>query len=168
MSVRGFLLGLAASAALLSPMAASAREEAREAPRMEEAVRTLETLNDPKVQRDMGNVLSALVGSLMQLRVGEIANAVEDMDMPGQDRSKARGRKMDPKTTLADLAGKGDPDFADKLDDNVRAMPKMAGAMAGTLAQMLPMMDAMARDLEAQIEDALPEGMRKKAKERAD
>jgi hypothetical protein len=158
MSVRGFLLGLAASAALVSPMAAVARDGAR----TEEAVRTLETLNDPKMQRDMGNLLSALVGSLMQLQVGEIANAVEDIEIPGKKNSDRRTRKMDPKTTLADLAGKGDPDFEEKLDDNVRAMPKMAGAMAGTLAQMLPMVDAMARDLEAQIEQSLPENMRKK------
>ncbi len=165
MSVRGLFLGLVASASLIAPVTAFARnaDDTRTqstAARTDDAVRTLERLSDPRVQRDMGNILSALVGSLMDLRVGEIANAVQDMDIPGAEQGKERNgqrrmRKMDPDTTLADLAGKGDPDFADKLDDDIRAMPKMAGAMAGTLAQMLPMIDAMARDFEAQIDQNL-------------
>ncbi len=163
MSVRGLFLGLVASASLIAPVTAFARDaddtrSERSASRTDDAVRTLERLSDPRMQRDMGNVLSALVGSLMNLRVGEIANAVEDMDMPGAEQGQKRdrrARKMDPNTTLADLAGKGDPDFADNLEDDVRAMPKMAGAMAGTLAQMLPMIDAMARDFEAQIDQNL-------------
>jgi hypothetical protein len=157
MSVRGYILGFVATVSLLSPVSAFARDaDGQRSGRTDDAVRTLEKLADPAVQKDMGNVLSALIGSLMQLRVGEIANAVEDVDLPGDARKGKRStRRMDPNTTLADLAGKGDPDFAEKLDDDIRAMPKMAGALAGSLAQMLPMMDAMARDFEAQLDENL-------------
>jgi hypothetical protein len=155
---RSVILGLLALATVSAPVASFAKERAPQAREiqqssgMDDAVRTLETFAKPEMQRDMGNMLSALVGSLMNLRVGEIANAAREMDLPG-DAPKRVMRKMDPNTTLADLAGKGDPDFADNLDDDVRAMPKMVGSMAGSLAKMLPMLDAMARDMEAQLGD---------------
>ena len=165
MSVRGLFLGLVASATLIVPVASFARDaddtrSEQSVSRTDDAVRTLERLSDPRMQRDMGNVLSALVTSLMTMRVGNIANAVDDLDMQGADSRDGRRqdrqiRKMDPRTTIADLAGKGDPDFAENLDENVRAMPRMAGAMAGTIAQMLPMIDAMARDFEAQMDQNL-------------
>ena len=165
MSVRGLFLGLVASATLIVPVTSFARDaddtrSEQSVSRTDDAVRTLERLSDPRMQRDMGNVLSALVTSLMTMRVGNIANAVDDLDMQGADSRDGRRqdrqiRKMDPRTTIADLAGKGDPDFAENLDENVRAMPRMAGAMAGTIAQMLPMIDAMARDFEAQMDQNL-------------
>ncbi len=150
------VLAAASMAALAAPVQA---KESAAPERMDKAVAALETLADPAVQRDMGNMLSALIGSLMDLRVGELMNATRDIQLPGQEKA-VRMERMDPKATLGDLAGKGDPRFAERLKDDAKAMPKVAGTMAQSLAKMLPIVDAMARDMEAQLEASIEEAKR--------
>ena len=103
-------------------------------------------LNDPLLQDRMADTVTALVGALMQLNVGPLAEAVARVD-PESDAAT-----IPPDATLGEIAGKDDPHYADRVGDDVRAGSRMAGQAASTLASYAPVLKDMARDLAAQWE----------------
>ena len=125
-------LPLAALAAPL-PVAASETNE------------TVAVLNDPAMQDRMADTISAIVGALMQMPVGPLAEAVARVD-PESDAVY-----LPPDATLGELAGR-DPDYADRMGDDVRAGARMAGHAASAMATYAPLLKDMARDLAAQWE----------------
>ena len=125
-------LPLAALAAPL-PVAASETNE------------TVAVLNDPAMQDRMADTISAIVGALMQMPVGPLAEAVARVD-PESDAVY-----LPPDATLGELAGR-DPDYADRMGDDVRASARMAGHAASAMATYAPLLKDMARDLAAQWE----------------
>ena len=125
-------LPLAALAAPL-PVAASETNE------------TVAVLNDPAMQDRMADTISAIVGALMQMPVGPLAEAVARVD-PESDAAY-----LPPDATLGELAGR-DPDYADRMGDDVRASARMAGHAASAMATYAPLLKDMARDLAAQWE----------------
>lgn len=106
---------------------------------------TVATLNDPVMQDRMADTISAIVGALMQMPVGPLAEAVARVD-PDSDAAY-----IPADATLGELAGR-DPDYADRMGDDVRASARMAGHAASAMAAYAPVLKDMARDLAAQWE----------------
>lgn len=128
--------------ALAFPVSAQAQDQDKG------LARAAAQLQDPATQDALANVLSALVASMLDLKVGGIANAVAKAD------PKGRVEPVDPDLTVRDMAARGNPDFADDIDQNVRSGTRMMGAMAGAMAEMLPQLADLARDVEAQVAEA--------------
>jgi hypothetical protein len=106
---------------------------------------TVATLNDPAQQDRMADTVSAIVGALMQMPVGPLAEAVARVD-PYSDAAY-----IPPDATLGDVTGR-DPGYADRIGADVRATTRMAGQAASALAIYAPVLKDMARDLAAQWE----------------
>lgn len=123
--------------ALAAPMPAIAADHA--------AQRTVATLNDPATQDRMADSVTALVGALMQMNVGPLAEAVARID-PESDAAY-----IPRDATVGDIAGR-DPQYAEHMGDDVRAGTRMAGHAASALAAYAPVLKDMARDLAAQWE----------------
>lgn len=102
-------------------------------------------LEDPVMQDRMGDTVATLVGALLQMPVGPLAEAVANVD-PDSDAAY-----IPADATVGDIAGR-DPGYADRMGDDVRASARMAGRAASTLATYAPLLKDMARDLAAQWE----------------
>lgn len=107
-----------------------------------------EMMQDPRAQDSLAGTLSAMVAALLDLRVGGVANAVANADPRG------RTRNVDPDTTVADMAARDNPDFADDLDNDIRDGTRMLGSMAGAMAEVLPQLTDLVRDVEERVEQA--------------
>ena len=106
---------------------------------------TVETLNDPVTQDRMADTVTAMVAALMQMQVGPLAKAVAQID-PESDAAH-----IPPDATLGDMTGR-DPDYANRMGNDVRAGTRMAGHAASALAAYAPVLKDMARDFAAQWE----------------
>ena len=103
------------------------------------------TLNDRAAQERMADTVTALVGALMQMKVGPLADAVARID------PASRAADIPPDATVGDVAGR-DPAYAERMGADVRAGSRMAGQAASALAAYAPVLKDMARDLAAQWE----------------
>lgn len=121
--------------ALAVPLPAAAADRGAE--------RAVATLNDPAVQDRMADTVTALVGALMQMPVGPLADAVARID-PESDAAY-----IPRDATVGDIAGR-DPHDAERMGDDVRAGTRMAGHAATAMAAYAPVLKDMARDLSAQ------------------
>jgi hypothetical protein len=102
-------------------------------------------LQDPRAQDALADALSAMVAAMLDMRIGGVVNAVAKADPEG------RARPVDPDMTVADMAAKGNPDFQDNLNDDIRGGTRMVGAMAGAMAELLPQLSGLARDVEERV-----------------
>jgi hypothetical protein len=102
-------------------------------------------LNDPAMQDRMADTVAALVGAMMRLNVGPLAEAVAQID------PDSPAAAIPPDATLGDVAGR-DPDYAERMAGDVRASARMAGRAASALSVYAPVLKDMARDLAAQWE----------------
>jgi len=123
--------------ALAAPLPAAAAD-----PELRDAVATL---NDPVAQDRMADTITAIVGALMQMPVGPLAEAIGGVD-PDSDAAY-----IPRDATLGEVAGR-DPDYADRMGADVRATTRMAGQAASALAVYAPVLKDMARDMAAQWE----------------
>jgi len=133
--MRRLLLIALPAAALAAPLPAAAAETSLDD--------TAAALNDPAMQDRMADSVAALVGALMQMRVGPLAEAVARVD-PDSDAAY-----IPPDATLGEIAGR-DPYYGERLGDDVRAGAHMAGDMAAALSAYAPVLKDMARDMAAQ------------------
>src|SRR3546814_19988323 len=83
----------------------------------------------------------------MQMPVGPLAEAVARID-PESDAAY-----IPPDATLGEIAG-SDPDYAERLADDVRAGTRMAGSMAAAPAAYDPALQDMTRHMAAKWEPA--------------
>ena len=123
--------------ALVAPFPAAAADRGAE--------RAVSVLNDPATQDRMADTVTALVGALMQMKVGPLADAVARID------PESRAADIPPDATIGDVAGR-DPAYAERMGADVRAGTRMAGQAASALAAYAPVLKDMARDLAAQWE----------------
>jgi hypothetical protein len=121
--------------ALLAPVPASAAD----------AHDAAAVLNDPATQERMADTITALVGAMMQMPVGPLAEAVARID-PASDAAR-----IPADATVGDIAGR-DPNYAERMGGDVRASAHMAGHAASAVAAYAPVIKDMARDLLAQWE----------------
>jgi len=103
------------------------------------------TLNDPAAADRMADTVAAVVGALMQVHIGPLAEAIARVD----PYSDAAAIPYD--ATLGEVAGR-DPHYAERMGDDVRAGARVAGHTAAALAAYAPLLKDMARDLAAQWE----------------
>lgn len=93
----------------------------------------------------MADTITALVGAMMQMPVGPLAEAVARID-PSSDAAR-----IPPDATVGDLTDH-DPGYAERMGGDVRASARMAGHAASAVAAYAPVIKDMARDLLAQWE----------------
>lgn len=123
--------------ALAAPLPATAAD-----PQMRGAVAAL---NDPAMQDRVADTVAVLLGAMMRMNVGPLAEIIAEVapDSPAA--------AIPPDATLGDVTGR-DPDYAERMGDDVRASARMAGRAASALSAYAPVLKDMARDLAAQWE----------------
>lgn len=108
--------------------------------------RAVATLNDPATQDRIADTVATLMGALMQVNIGPLAEAVAKID-PESDAAY-----MPADATLGEIAGR-DADDPERMADDVRQGARMAGQAAATLATYAPILKEMASDMIAQVEN---------------
>lgn len=102
-----------------------------------------ESLPSPEAIEDAGRAVDRAMGALMNVRVGELAEAVD----PGRDP-----RRRD--ETLGDMASRNDPYFEQRMRGTVAGATVGMGVMMERLAVLAPVLRETMRDVERQVEDA--------------
>lgn len=115
----------------------------------------VEKLKDPRFQAQMGDMMGAMMQAMMSMKIGGIAEAAGKMD------PNSRMARVDPDATVGDMVSDGDPHYAERMADKTRVMAKTAGTMAGSMAEMMPVLARMAQDMGAQMEKSMGREMRK-------
>lgn len=131
---------LVAATLPLSPALAQSRDEERD-----DSAQALRQLQDPRVSASLATLVEGLAQSLMAMPVGPLAESV---------------RRIDPDSELADMprdATLGEMAHVDARDaralgDQAHAAGTMLAGMARSLEVMMPTLRAMARDMNAQME----------------
>lgn len=100
-------------------------------------------LPSPEAIEDAGRAVDHAMGALMNVRVGELAEAVD----PGRDP-----RRRD--ETLGDMASRDDPAFEQRMRGSVAAATAGMGVMIERLAVLAPVLRETMRDVERRVEDA--------------
>jgi hypothetical protein len=90
-------------------------------------------LNDPATQNAMSGAFGALLNAMLDIRVDEMAKALEPLNK-GKP-IKMRGR------TLREVALHEDPQFEQKLQGGARAAVSGMGAMASAMSVVLPQLE---------------------------
>ena len=85
---------------------------------------TVATLNDSVAQDRMADTITAIVGALMQMPVGPLADAIARVD-PESDAAY-----IPRDATLGEVAGR-DPDYADRMGADVRATRQVPITISG-------------------------------------
>ena len=140
-ALRPLLLTGLAVATLSLPVTAQARDRSID----REAARVAEMANDPAVQQRLARGMEAVLAALMQVKVGPLARAAEEID------PESRMADMDPDTTIGDLAGARDPHYRERMADGMDRTARSMGTLAAALATMLPSLADAAEDIEAQM-----------------
>lgn len=100
-------------------------------------------LPSPEAIEDAGRAVDRAMGALMNVRVGELAEAVD----PGRDP-----RRRD--ETLGDMASRDDPYFEQRMRGTVAGATAGMGVMIERLAVLAPVLRETMRDVERRVEDA--------------
>jgi hypothetical protein len=112
-----------------------------------EMARIADKLNDPRTQSAMSGMMVAMADMFMDLRVDKLRAAIARIDPEARDN-----RDWDGARTLGDVIERDDPYFREKLEGGSRMAVGTMGAMAGTMADMVPelrqMGERMGRDME--------------------
>lgn len=126
-----FLIAATAAALIAAPAVAQER-----APEVELADR----LNSPAVQYSVPAAMTALLGALMDTRVGGFAQFTD----PEED--------IRPNDTLGDLVERDDPEFRQRAYTDARRSTEMMGRMAGSFAAMMPELRASADRMRGELD----------------
>jgi hypothetical protein len=133
-------LTLAASLGLLACAAPALAQPAPTDPRDEALVRALP---HPYEVEEMGDKLGRAVGAISRVPVGDVINSIDP------------SARAHPDATIADVAGRGDPHFEERMQDEVASLSlKMADLVRG-MAVMAPVFRRTLEDFERSIADAV-------------
>jgi hypothetical protein len=112
-----------------------------------EMARVADKLNDPRMQSAMSGMMVAMADMFMDLRIDKLRAAIARIDPESRN-----DRDWDGARTLGDMMRRDDPNFREKLEDGSRMAVGTMGAMAGTMADMMPQLrqmgERMGRDME--------------------
>ena len=117
------------------------------------ATRAATILNDPEQQDRIADAISTMMGALMNVNIGPLADVIARAD-PYSDASD-----IPAEATLGDVVGR-DSDDARAMGDQVRNSTRMAGAAATALGAYLPVLRDVARDMTAQVEENIRRGVK--------
>jgi hypothetical protein len=115
-----------------------------------EMARVADKLNDPRMQSAMSGMMVAMADMFMDLRVDKLRAAIAKIDPDARN-----DRDWDGARTLGDVMERDDPHFRDKLADGSRMAVGTMGAMAGTIADMMPQLRQMGERMGRQMEKAM-------------
>ena len=134
------IAALGATAALAAaPAAAADRYDDHDTDRV------VDQLSDPRIARELGDTLGAVVDALMDVRIGRLAAVLEG------DRRPSRA---DENRTLGDIASEGDPYFEQRTRAEVEAVASGTGAAARAVAGAMPGLRRAADQIEREVERA--------------
>jgi hypothetical protein len=138
-----------AVAALLLVSASPALADSRNREDAEMA-RVADKLNDPRTQSAMSGMMVAMADMFMDLRVDKLRAAIARIDPDSRS-----DRDWDGARTLGDVIARDDPNFREKLADGSRMAVGTMGAMAGTMAEMMPELRQMGERIGRDMEKAM-------------
>lgn len=119
-----------------------------------EIARMAERLNSPVAQAGMADMMTAMAGMLMSMRIDGLGDTVRRID------PKARTDPFGGARTVGEMMSRDDPDFQRNLGARSRQGAAMMGGMASVMARMLPqfrvMAEQMGREVERTARDAAP------------
>ena len=110
-----------------------------------------ERLNDPAFQDGMVGMFTGFMAAMMELPVGQIAHSVENA-IPDDMRPEDDRSRIDPDTTLGDMARRDNPDFDQDMEDKVRQGTAMMGIMASEFSTFIPELRDMAERMKRRME----------------
>ena len=115
-----------------------------------EMARMADKLNDPRTQSAMSGMTVAMADMFMDLRVDKLRAALARIDP--ESRSD---RDWDGARTLGDVIARDDPNFRDKIEGASRTAVGAMGAMAGSMAGMVPELRQMGERVGRNMEKAM-------------
>lgn len=142
--VRMLALAALASVAAVSPSSA----QDRTLPSSEAMERMATEWDNPERIDAVGDAMEALTRALMAMPIGRLAHAASRID-PDSDLAD-----LPDDATVADIAGE-DEDMAERMGDRARHAGYTMAGMTREMARMLPVFEAMARDMAAQWDDRM-------------
>ena len=129
---------------IAAPAVAADRDDRRETDRV------VRQVSDPRIARELGDTLGALVDAMMDIRIGRLAAVLNGDRNPGRAESER---------TIGDLASRDDPYFRDRTRAEVRTMTTGTGAamraMAVAIPELMRTADQIERDI-ARIAHSIP------------
>ncbi len=154
--MRAYPLVAAAALALATPSVAFAQDALP--PDTDAALTEMsERLADPEFQAQASVVAQVLVGSMLDMKVGPLAEAMRDMrrSLPNAGDDDSDTLDIDPDARLRDLAPNAD-ELPEQMAERVpQAMSAMSGIGEG-LRTMLPALLSMAEQMRGSFEQTRP------------
>lgn len=111
-------------------------------------------LSDPMVQDSVAIMVENMAGAIMNMPIDGITQAIETARPGTVRRSMRRG------ATVADVAGRDARYLPQELGDQSRAAVGMMGGVARAMANMMPAIENLGRDMQDQIDAAKYEARR--------
>lgn len=105
-------------------------------------------IDDPERIDAIGDAMVQMTEAMLAMPIGRLAHAAARID-PDSDLAD-----LPPDATLSDLAGK-DEEMAERMGDEARHTSRVMAGMARDMARMMPVFEAMARDMAAQWRDSM-------------
>lgn len=111
-------------------------------------------LSDPMVQDSVAIMVETMAGAIMNMPIDGITQAIETARPGTVRRSMRRG------ATVADVAGRDARYLPQELGDQSRVAVGMMGGVARAMANMMPAIENLGRDMQDQIDAAKQEARR--------
>lgn len=111
-------------------------------------------LSDPDVQDKVAIMVENMAGAIMQMPIGGLTNAIESA-RPGTFKPRLRGD-----ATVADIAGRDRAYLPEELGDQSREMAAMMGGVARAVANIMPQVENLGREMQDQMRTARQEARR--------
>ncbi|HEX8442301.1 MAG TPA: hypothetical protein VF631_01500 [Allosphingosinicella sp.] len=134
-------LVLAAAIACALPAAASAQSSATFPEEMDEEI--VRSLPHPYDVEEAGDRLGSAVGAILNVPIGGVIQAIDPA---------ARAHRND---TVADVAGRDDPFFEERVEDDVRGLTLKTADLMRQLTVVAPVLRRSLADLERNLEGAI-------------
>jgi len=149
--MRKFLIAAAALGAFSAPAFAQPYEPGEPVPYQEEFEEEFEGEDafvlDPAEIGRMAGVMDRMVGALMNLPIGGIAEAVDPLGRSGIGRGD----------TLRDVAGREDPFVEERIRAGIQGATRGLGAMSQAMQRMMPALRRSLDEISRSFEDAMAE-----------
>jgi hypothetical protein len=135
------LIIAAAAIAFALPAAASAQSSPTFPEEMDEDI--VASLPHPYEVEETGDQLGRAVGAIVNVPIGDVVRAIDPTAPVRRD------------STIADMAGRGDPYFEERLEDEVRGLTLGAADLVRGMAVMAPALRRSLADLERNLGRAM-------------
>jgi hypothetical protein len=135
------LIIAAAAIAFALPAAASAQSSPTFPEEMDEDI--IASLPHPYEVEETGDQLGRAVGAIVNVPIGDVVRAIDPTAPVRRD------------STIADMAGRGDPYFEERLEDEVRGLTIGAADLVRGMAVMAPALRRSLADLERNLGRAM-------------